>query len=827
MDHLLPSAFIRARNNYYEPFAERLEREMDKVGKFSRLFRKTLPTIKETSNAPVEVPYLFDTTYCPYKYLGQGNLDDDSDFISYPQSVRWDKDKLLDGEFEQKKWKATPWKTCASFVQAWLFFGVLSEFLGIPGSVVLEDYVVELDTGTLDARPVVCTRHLGRDLKALGARIKNAPTSEKRKVEQKMSKCISTVTAYIHRVISQSSPFSPAPSQIELGSPNYENPFSFYPEIGLSIMVLTETLSRTMASLFSSEPIYTGTGLNSFLTSRLNAQGLCPSAVSMFNYKLGISTLYCLSLLDPDKDFADVRLDHKHCDAGQCLAYQTDESTYRVRHVEEGCNCSDLVIPVESICRILERNEIPIIKIFFVNGKYAIEIDTSYSADGKSVAYTAISHIWAGGMGNPYRNALPKCQISYIFERIQSIQRPGDLKTSCNVWMDTLCVPQDNGDSGIGIFRSKAIKLMAKTYASAERVLVLDINLMKLSAKLYSREEILLHLVCSPWWRRLWTLQEGMLGLELFFQFKDSSLNPSQIVLGSKEVSTSSFEEMASLLGPGAVVAEDILRFITPLYRSKQLQGRERVSHVLRAVQWRTTSRMSDEIVCLASLFGLELSKVLRDTPAESWEQFLRMVGEFPRAIAFDRSERMQKPGFGWAPTSFIDPLVVKTIVSRSTNVDDDSEFGTICENGLAFRSYGFLLEIPKKGIIDQIFWLLDMEAKQQWVVADARGYGNTQMQDTLSAAIRDFSQIAIVGGKCAVPTELPGTLSTLVGIVKDEDDVYTARHCCTLSLMKQPDDYWEEAESALLKEESKKKIKSRRYIRGIHTPFEQKWCVG
>jgi len=61
---------------------------------------------------------------------------------------------------------------------------------------------------------------------------------------------------------------------------------------------------------------------------------------------------------------------------------------------------------------------------------------------------------------------------------------------------------------------------MRRTYESARKVLVLDSELEVASIDT-SPEELLMRISCCGWMRRLWTLQEGALAKELFFQFKE------------------------------------------------------------------------------------------------------------------------------------------------------------------------------------------------------------------------------------------------------------------------------------------------------------------
>lgn len=87
-------------------------------------------------------------------------------------------------------------------------------------------------------------------------------------------------------------------------------------------------------------------------------------------------------------------------------------------------------------------------------------------------------------------------------------------------WLDTICFPVHSPEAA-----DLAIILMRKTYADADRVLVVDRYLTAVEIKLLLRTECLMRILCSSWTRRLWTLQEGALAKSLYFQFADEAID--------------------------------------------------------------------------------------------------------------------------------------------------------------------------------------------------------------------------------------------------------------------------------------------------------------
>ncbi len=83
------------------------------------------------SDPVIQVPYL-----CQYGY------DQDCEFTEYPAQKGFDKSKFLGLDFSQR-----PPNETASFLQTWLYFGLLSRVLRIPLST--EDFVDRTSVATL------------------------------------------------------------------------------------------------------------------------------------------------------------------------------------------------------------------------------------------------------------------------------------------------------------------------------------------------------------------------------------------------------------------------------------------------------------------------------------------------------------------------------------------------------------------------------------------------------------------------------------------------------------------------------------------------------
>ncbi|KAI9776887.1 MAG: hypothetical protein M1839_009335 [Geoglossum umbratile] len=89
-----------------------------------------LPTVTDPAWPPVEVPYVCKEGY------------DDRGFSGYPERRGWNTDLFLRGIFRQD---LKSWEDTASFLQEWLYFGMLTEFLGF--ALKVDDFIRRAEDG--------------------------------------------------------------------------------------------------------------------------------------------------------------------------------------------------------------------------------------------------------------------------------------------------------------------------------------------------------------------------------------------------------------------------------------------------------------------------------------------------------------------------------------------------------------------------------------------------------------------------------------------------------------------------------------------------------
>jgi hypothetical protein len=188
-------------------------------------------------------------------------------------------------------------------------------------------------------------------------------------------------------------------------------------------------------------------------------------------------------------------INHSACGNNHSVERQINNSVYRTKHTTEECNCKHIAVETSAMASILEKGRLPCIKISEAGDEITlIVVDNTND-------YVAISHVWSDGLGNVRQNSLPLCQLRRLHIFISEALGDHPL-----LWINTLCVPL------VRKYRDLALILLGEVYERTSIVLVLDSDLLQVSAEQSSIEEKLLRICMSGWMWRLWTLKEGVLG---------------------------------------------------------------------------------------------------------------------------------------------------------------------------------------------------------------------------------------------------------------------------------------------------------------------------
>ena len=635
------------------------------------------------------VPYV-----CQEKYDG-------GPFVTYPTRTGNVPDLYLAGLFpgqfpppHQTHLASLPKRELESFYQTWLFFGLLHEILG--SVCVAEDfiYTCEDQCGYTTA---VSTSKLKPALEEWVARVQ-ADTENPPVTYAHVAQCLCILHAALHVGT--------------LGS-------NLDPTIKLSLASFGQNLAYAANKAFSIEnPVQNKCPStwcmlidDDYWKARFLAHGWCATEVRLIlEDTLSLQTRHFLACIDK----SDAEQDHQYCDTQQCMVYQNDLGAYQTKHVRKECDCETLCIDPEVLSNILRTKALPLIRVR--RGQTLGELSVDVVASRPESRYVALSHVWADGLGNPYANALPRCQLSYIGQLINDLDiaaRSQDIRDlnfeekdegvqqehekeveELLLWCDTLCCPVRPEEAKI-----LALEYMYQTYQNASHVLVLDASLRTGKIESSDIDEVSMRIFTSPWMRRLWTLQEGALAAvtnRLWFELIHKVVNLRELRVNARDKFFSSIDRKG--------LAGDILRrlgsFANVFLEDSSTLPRADLLKAMEALRHRSVSVPSDEPLLIGNLLGLDVAQILNGddgTVARRMNRLWRLVPSavhgIPRDLLFRIGPRLTEPGLKWAPATLLTENCFSIAIQPSEK-EEDQALLTLAD-GLSVRLPGFRLALP------------------------------------------------------------------------------------------------------------------------------------
>lgn len=300
---------------------------------------------------PVRVPYL-------------GGQYDDLGFAGYPSRANWDIGRLQEGDFHG----ATRGEA-ARFLQTWLYFGLLHEFL--------DTTIEEIDFFRTDGPEgdAITTAKLPDYLRRWKVQFDELQPAAREAHNERLVEGFSS-SYYVWRGF--------VDKERDNGIPN-----PIPPEIELSIQVLATTLEHC-ANVVCEIPVAVlpwRLARNPWLTRRMIGDGWCPSVIEQIWNPTHLAVQYFASILGPPAR----QLDHSTCEAGNggCNARTVVDETYVTKHKTQFCKCMFLGVNPENLSRIIRASDIPLISVMW--GASGPSLELVPFRDG--MKYTAISHV--------------------------------------------------------------------------------------------------------------------------------------------------------------------------------------------------------------------------------------------------------------------------------------------------------------------------------------------------------------------------------------------------------------------------------------------------
>jgi hypothetical protein len=669
-------------------------------------------------------------------------------------------------------------RTIESFLQEWLFFGLLYE-------VLREDFKREdLLFKKEGSQWTITTSNLPGLLWNYKRRWTSMSHDQDAQVQRRTrtKACLNEAFEFVNK-------FLGSKSARQVSIPLQEG-------VILSITVMVGTLSAAAAEVCKI-PKFVVTRPKRVDRLLLNHRW-CPTSLAMLERRgFGPQGMFYAAMLGP----LPFNRDHSSCseDDFECKANIVDRNTYQTEHSPDcrdvkhaaKSNCPFEQVDHDKLCTMIESAEThPVVTVSTEpDSTFCLEVQRSNSHQ----PYVAVSHVWMDGMGNQDGNALPRCQLRRLQRLVNSLY--GEAQTEpIPFWIDTLCVPREPRES-----RDKAINNMAAIYQNADKILVLDANLFTnpLASCRTNHTEIFMRILSTNWIRRLWTLLEGALGKSLYFAFFDGVIDIQKSVsslqthlrIAFNSISQPEDSQLLSIY-PGQAISSTALEQYTSLRNLREEQEEKGLAVMWNNMQWRSTSWTSDETICMAIILcftprqirELQDIKVVHISPTSSPEKkasqealqrtqlaaryklFLELLIQrrmrIPRGLVFTRADRFDETGLRWAPSSFFRTPATGTIIAGEPT-------GQATTAGLHINAPGFELYLPPTPFKSRFIMLNELTSTFYDVDYATPTICNTmEWKDLALESIQDPA-IILADGVPVInrPDERMGSLGVLVSI--------------------------------------------------------------
>lgn len=437
------------------------------------------------------------------------------------------------------------------------------------------------------------------------------------------------------------------------------------------------------------------------------------------------------------------------CTTQRCVFARIDNETYTTAHAPGCSGCDELSVSRHELSDLLKAEQIPLTSLE-QNSDGALQLSLySHSGIGRKRPYIAFSHVWADGLGNLRDNAIPGCQAKSLQDLVdkrkfvrrfrrrrhataivprRTREREEKLEAEAqsrwearddwpeHYWLDTLSVPPDALEDSQHQ-QKLAIHKMRETYEQAEAVVVLDAWLRCCSATVTSPLETLSRIITSPWTRRLWTLQEGVLPKTLLFAFEDS-LEDADVVA----------KELRRLFEPGvplwltdegpfelqpwyyqALGAEvqcqyyNLRRKEAETLASKAGLGYYNslsMTGIRAALQFRSTSVDSNEALCLSVLTNISVKTLCHVKASNRMMRYWLLLQSVDVKMLLWIFQRLDEENFRWAPSTLLhNPISLRQLDTIAPVIKDRYGWKTaqVTKHGLVVHAKAIILRLEHK----------------------------------------------------------------------------------------------------------------------------------
>ncbi|KAH8727808.1 hypothetical protein GQ44DRAFT_724868 [Phaeosphaeriaceae sp. PMI808] len=156
----------------------------------------------------------------------------------------------------------------------------------------------------------------------------------------------------------------------------------------------------------------------------LNQLGWCTHQVRRLQQVYSPAALSFLSSIDR-RGYR--QSNHDACvDAPRCVANNVNLQSYNTAHAPLcSTSCAPISVDYSAIVSIIQNGGVPLVSIHTDPASTPEEPILHLRVTPRTLKsrYTALSHVWFDGLGNPSANALPSCQIQRMQAQLTSQPR--------------------------------------------------------------------------------------------------------------------------------------------------------------------------------------------------------------------------------------------------------------------------------------------------------------------------------------------------------------------------------------------------------------------
>jgi hypothetical protein len=312
--------------------------------------------------------------YPKIPFSGTEKYDPKVPFQKYPSRCGWSSDKLLQGDIFQGHDK----KTTVSFLQNWLYFGVLWKL----SSFLEKEFDPKNYIKQKGNRKIVTSEKLEKLVKRWAKRLQNAKPERQSSHLQQTNRILAIMASVSQRLY-----------QLRLNNPK-ECPLDF--EVVLSIKILGCTIDNALLDLELVASSHDWE-LDVIAERRMRHRGWCPRDVALVWNFLSPLQMYCATFIR--RRCGEKSQDHVRCSDTTCLANQINESVYQTKHRCPHGKCTLWEPDMKELEAIVKADRFPYVEMRPDKGSedLALSIGDRRKPGHIPEPVVVVSHVWSDG----------------------------------------------------------------------------------------------------------------------------------------------------------------------------------------------------------------------------------------------------------------------------------------------------------------------------------------------------------------------------------------------------------------------------------------------